>query len=161
MKTSLLTTSEQLGTATALFSPGQTYTINLPSLSFQAHPDIHCSNTAIHPTTVFHKMQINWIICESYTPFSNSVKTGQQVGDLITCIQSDHEKFISFGNQANRSNNEKWSSYINNGTTFSFCKHGAVVNEELSQEKRSRKEQIFPLRCHYKEGAGSKLTCRS
>lgn len=54
------------------------------------------------------------------------------------------KKFISLGNQANRSNNEKYSGYVNNGTAFSFCKHGAVVTVKSSvRNKESGKNKYF------------------
>lgn len=48
---------------------------------------------------------------------------------------------------------------------FSLCKREAFVTVKSSIIKKKNKkigeEQIFPLQCNYKEGAGSKITCRS
>lgn len=108
----------------------------------------YCFGVSPLPASAFHEMHRNLIIFETYTPFQIWLRLASKLKTLLHVDrQRDYTNFISLGNQANRSNIEKYSRYINNTVRCSVSvKCEAVVTVKSSnRKKRSRKENKYFL----------------
>lgn len=88
--------------------------------------------------TAFHKTHRNLIILEAYNPFQIQLSLASSWKTLLHADREhDRTNFISLGNQANRTNSEKESRYINNRAQGSVSvKCEAIVTVKSSNRKK-------------------------
>lgn len=100
----------------------------------------HCFRLSPMLVTAFHKAHRNLIISETYNPSQIWLRLASSWKTLLHADrQRDCTNFVSLRNQANRTNSEKWSRYINNRAQHSVSVTWEVVMTVKSSNREKKK----------------------